>query len=305
TTYKAKGVLPEDDPLAIGGAGLSPKADTVVLPLLQRSDCIVLAGYDPIEMRVGWRNPWPADAPVIEFSAVAATHGMHAARHSFVGNVAAGLAALGSGLAPHPVWPDGLAAASREALRAKFAAGGEWGPAQAFATVRAVLPADTIATADSGAHRILLSQMWSCPAPRTLLQSSGLCTMGCALPLGMGAKLAAPERPVVVFVGDAGLEMVLGELATLRDLGLPLIVVVLVDRSLALIEMKQRRSGLANRGVDFEGTDFSAVAAAFGGVGAVADSAATLTEALDGALHRNKFTLISCVIGRRAYDGTF
>ncbi|MDP6294493.1 MAG: thiamine pyrophosphate-binding protein, partial [SAR324 cluster bacterium] len=51
TTYKAKGVLPEDDPLALGGAGLSPLADKQLLPLLRESDLIILAGYDPIEMR--------------------------------------------------------------------------------------------------------------------------------------------------------------------------------------------------------------------------------------------------------------
>ena len=82
---------------------------------------------------------------------------------------------------------------------------------------------------DSGAHRILLSQMWECYEARSLLQSSGLCTMGCAVPLAMGFRLAAqteksdanpvPGVPAVVaFVGDAGMEMVLGELATLRDL---------------------------------------------------------------------------------------
>ena len=45
--------------------------------------------------------------------------------------------------------------------------------------------------------------------------------------------LASPERAVVAFTGDAGLEMILGELATLRDLKLPVIVVVFVDASLA------------------------------------------------------------------------
>ena len=305
TTYKAKGVVPEDAPLAIGGAGLSPKADAVLLPLFAHSDCIVLAGYDPIEMRVGWRHPWPAEAPVIEFSAVPNTHFMHRARHSFIGDVGAGLQALGAGLSARPTWPDGQAAATREALRRRFAPSDGWGPARAFATARAALPPETVVTADSGAHRILLSQVWTCPGPRRLLQSSGLCTMGCAVPLAMGAKLAAPDRPVVAFVGDAGLEMVLGELATLRDLTLPVVIVVMVDRSLALIEMKQRRIGLQNRGVDFDATDFPAVATALGGEGVAVATADELTAALRVALHRDKFTLISCVIGRRAYDGTF
>ena len=56
TTYKAKGMVPEDDPLALGGAGLSPHADHHLLPLVRDADLILCAGYDPIEMRPGWQN---------------------------------------------------------------------------------------------------------------------------------------------------------------------------------------------------------------------------------------------------------
>jgi acetolactate synthase-1/2/3 large subunit len=137
------------------------------------------------------------------------------------------------------------------------------------------------------------------------LQSTGLGTMGCALPLAMGHRLAKPDVPVVAFTGDAGLEMVLGELATLRDIGGPLAIVVFVDRSLALIELKQRDSGYDNLAVDFGGTDFAAVAEAFGGVGVNAADRATLAAATEAALDRDTFTIIACDIGERPYDGRF
>lgn len=305
TTYKAKGVLPEDHPLSLGGAGLSPKADELLMDLVATSDLIVLAGYDPIEMRTGWRDPWSADANVIEFSAVANTHYMHQARLSFIGDVGAGLTTLGSGSTPSATWSNAEYASIRRALRQAFSAGSEWGPAAVIATARQTLPRDTVATVDSGAHRILLSQMWECYAPQTLLQSTGLCTMGCALPLGMGFKLVEPERPVAVFVGDAGLEMVLGELATARDLKLPVVVVVFVDESLALIEAKQRRSGYDNRGVDFGGTDFPAIAEAMGGYGALVDNRNDLAREIQQALTRSTFSVIACDIGTKAYDGKF
>ncbi len=305
TSYKAKGVLSEDDPLSLGGAGLSPRADALVKPLLAQSDLILLAGYDPIEMRAGWRDPFPSTARVLEFAAVANTHFMHRASISFVGDVGAGLRLLRDGVRPRPTWPGGEPEAARASLRQAFSAGAAWGPAAIFATARRVLPPATVATADSGAHRILLSQMWRCPAPRTLLQSTGLCTMGCALPLAMGVRLADPARPVAVFVGDAGLEMVLGELATLRDWRVPLIILVLVDRSLALIEQKQRAMQLPNQGVDFGSTDFAAVARALGGHGAWIDGVAALEDALHVALSHDTFTVLACSIDRRAYDGTF
>ncbi len=127
--------------------------------------------------------------------------------------------------------------------------------------------------------------------------------MGCALPLAIGYRLADASRPVVVFTGDAGLEMVLGELATLRDLALPIVIVVFVDAQLALIEMKQRADGQANLGVDFGQTDFAVVADALGGHGTNIDDAETLTAELAKAQTRPGFTLLACHIPRQSYDG--
>ena len=305
TTYKAKGLLDENHPLALGGHGLSPKSDLAVLPLFEQSDCVVLAGYDPIEMRDGWRDPWSPEK-AIELSHVANQHGMHGAGFAHIGNVAESLRVLAAGLAPcSATWPSREWQAARQQLDQLFAERPDWGPHQAFAAARRASPEHTVVTADSGAHRILLSQMWKCPAPRGLLQSSALCTMGVALPLAAGYKRADPDAPVLAVMGDAGLEMVLGELATLRDLELPVAVMVMVDQSLALIEMKQRRSQLKNLGVDFGATDFAALAEAMGGAGRNVHDADTLERELAAAYDRACFTLLACHIGKRAYDDAF
>ncbi|WP_377841553.1 thiamine pyrophosphate-binding protein [Bosea sp. UC22_33] len=304
TTYKAKGLVPEGDPRVIGAVGLSPKADALVRPLIEAADLIVLAGYDPIEMRQGWRNPWPAGKPVIDIVAEPLQHGMHSSSLVLEGHVAMTLTKLSEGQATRTGWPGGEPAAVREALHAAFAGPGAWGPHAVFETLRRIAPAGTIATADSGAHRILLSQMWNCDGPRRLLQSSGLCTMGCALPLATGAALGS-GRPTLCFVGDAGLEMVLGELATLRDLDLPVIVVVLVDQALGLIALKQRQLGLARAGVDIGETDFAAVARAMGGHGATIDDRDTLAREAEAASRRTGFTVLACRIDASSYEGAF
>ncbi|MFC5422331.1 thiamine pyrophosphate-binding protein [Bosea eneae] len=305
TTYKAKGLVPEDDPRVIGAVGLSPKADAIVRPLIDAADLIVLAGYDPIEMRQGWRNPWPAGKPVIDIVAEPVQHGMHASSLLLEGDVGAILTALADDLPTKAAWSDGEPAMIRSRLHAAFAAPAAWGPHIVVETLRAIAPAGTIATADSGAHRILLSQMWSCDGPRRLLQSSGLCTMGCALPLATGAALGWGQ-PTLCFVGDAGLEMVLGELATLRDLRLPLIVVALVDKALGLIALKQRQLGLSRAGVDIGETDFAAIARAMGGHGATIDDRETLgREAQAGFRRRDGFTLLACRIDAASYEGAF
>ncbi|MEL7152075.1 MAG: thiamine pyrophosphate-dependent enzyme, partial [Pseudomonadota bacterium] len=183
--------------------------------------------------------------------------------------------------------------------------GADWGPAQAISVCRECLPDDTLATADSGAHRILLSQMWTCTFPRALVQSSGFCTMGCAVPLAMGMQLVEPERTVVSFSGDAGFLMVVGELATAVEQKLKTIFVVFVDASLALIELKQRGRQMVNSGVDFEGTDVASVGRAFGGQGYTVASEAELREALAEAQAADTFSVIAVQIDRKAYDGAF
>ncbi len=304
TTYKGKGLMPESELLCLGGAGLSPKADSILMPLMAEADVILLLGYDPIEMRAGWRNPFGA-AKVIELAPTRRDHGMHRAKITLTGAIAPTLSEL-SHEAPAR-WPDHQPQTARAALKAAFSGPGTWGPHEVFATLRTVMPPETVITADSGAHRILVSQMWDCPGPRLMLQSSGLCTMACAVPLAAGAKIGRPDVPVMAFVGDAGLEMGAGELATLAARNLPVVICVLVDHSLSLIEMKQRSGQRPNLGVDFTGagTDFAALARAFGGHGVDVDSGASLAAEARAALSRDSFTLIAAHIGRRSYDGAF
>ncbi|MEM6945001.1 MAG: thiamine pyrophosphate-dependent enzyme, partial [Pseudomonadota bacterium] len=303
--------LPEDHPLSLGGHGLSPKADGIVLPVLGEADCILSLGYDPIEMRTGWRRPWDP-AKVIEFAHAPNDHDMHGAALGWTCSVAAGLAALeGRGPASTPASTpasapaDGAARAApvRAALGDALSAKRDWGPEVAMAELLAALPAEAVATVDSGAHRILLSQFPFAARPRALLQSTGLCTMGCALPLALGHKIAEPDRPSVAFMGDGCAEMVLGEFATLRDTALPVVVVVFVDASLALIEMKQRREGLQNAGVDFGQTNFIVVAEAFGGNAIRVTGPGEAGAALEEALSADQFTVIAVEIPRRSYDG--
>ncbi len=302
TTYKAKGVVPEDHPCSLGAAGLSPKADKILHPLIQKSDLIILAGYNPIEMRSSWSSLWDQRKDVIEFSLTENTHYVYQAKYSFIGNISAGLCALTHKVNPKPIWVDGLQTKTRKSHKAAFLFEKKWGPASIIRAARKVFPRNGVATVDTGAHRIFLSQAWECYSSRGLLQSSGLCTMGVALPLAIGRKLVDPTCPVMVFTGDAGLEMVLGELATLRDLKLAIPIIVFVDKQLSLIEMKQRESQLGSVGVEFGATDFSATANALGGFGVLAESEEEVETQLSHALKRDCFTIISCPINKNAYD---
>jgi len=305
TSYKGKGLIDERSDICIGGLGLSPKADKVVMPALEAADVILLLGYDPIEMRIGWRNPWPKDKTVIEITPVARTHGMHHVSHTIRGSLKPALGLMKTVMKETRPHVNQTMKQVRSDFRNLFVADSQFGPDRVFETLRKITPEDTVVTVDSGAHRILVSQMWQCYSPRTMLQSTALCTMACAVPLAAGYKQANPETPVIAFVGDAGMEMGLGELATLREHKIPIIICVLVDESLTLIEMKQRASQRPNLGVDFTGSDFPAVANAMGGHGVWVNDVESLKQETRDALSRHTFTLLACRIGRKAYDGKF
>lgn len=306
TTYKAKGIIPEYHPNCLGGHGLSPLSDKSILPLLRNADCILLLGYDPIEMRSDWIRPWPAEV-AMEFCHAQIEHGMFGSTLRFIGDVAAATRAINAGLVEPltDLWPNQEPQIARTGLATVFAPRPEWGPHAVFAALDQELPDNAVVTVDSGAHRILLTQMFHCSRPGQLLQSAAFCTMGVAVPLAIGYKHASPDTPVVAVVGDAGLDMAAGDLATLRDMQLPLTIVVLVDDALTLIARKQAAMQLPEIGVGFGSTNFPVLAQAYGGYGEEIFDSQQLVAALQEAETRQTFTVLACKIKKSSYDRAF
>lgn len=305
TTYKAKGVLDEHDRRAIGAIGLSPRADAIARGLLRAADTVLLVGYDPVEMRAGYLEPFAPTTRVLELAASPRTHAMHRAQLTWCGDLAASLDALRAGLSGAQLgrWPDDMPAATRAALRAQFAAGSAFSPQTVVATLSRLVPPQVRLTVDTGAHRILFSQAFRARSPGQVLQSNGLCTMGYALPAAIGLALASHE-PVLALMGDGGFDMVAGELATLRDLELPVTLVIFDDQSLSLIDLKQSEQRLSRCGVWSGATDHVAVARAYGGRGVRVQDGESLTRALGEALEQRRgFSVISCALARGAYTG--
>jgi acetolactate synthase-1/2/3 large subunit len=123
-----------------------------------------------------------------------------------------------------------------------------------------------------------------------------------ALPAAIAASLARPGRPVVCFTGDGGLGMCLGELETLRRLGLPVTIVVFNDARLSLIAIKAKPHGNGGENaVVYERTDFAAVAAGYGLRAARADTCAELDSALADALGGEGPALIDAMVDPSGY----
>ena len=154
---------------------------------------------------------------------------------------------------PEPDWPADAGRAARADAARRLAAAAVAGPGllapqQVVATARACAPPQTIATVDAGAHMLVAMPLWEVPGPRMLLTSSGLATMGYALPAAIAAALCAPDAPVLAFTGDGGLGMTLAEIETAVRLSLRVIVVVFNDSALSLIKIRAEAGRAGRRG---------------------------------------------------------
>lgn len=113
-------------------------------------------------------------------------------------------------------------------------------PQSIFAAVRDITrDDDTVAITDVGQHQMWAAQFFTTDEPKHFISSGGLGTMGFGLPAALGAKVACPEKTVVVFSGDGSILMNCQEFATLSEYGIDVKVIVLHNNTLGMIVQLQ------------------------------------------------------------------
>ena len=113
-------------------------------------------------------------------------------------------------------------------------------PQSIFAAVRDITrDDDTVAITDVGQHQMWAAQFFTTNEPKHFISSGGLGTMGFGLPAALGAKVACPEKTVVVFSGDGSILMNCQEFATLSEYGIDVKVIVLHNDTLGMIVQLQ------------------------------------------------------------------
>ena len=129
-------------------------------------------------------------------------------------------------------------------------------------------------------------------SPGRFLFPTGYGTLGYGLPAGIGAKLAKPELPVIVLIGDGGLLFTIGELAMASELKLNLPIVVVNDCGYGEIRRQMKSEGIDPIGVDLCAPNLPALAESFGLHGERLSSLEQLKSSLSRALDRDKPSLI-------------
>src|SRR5260221_14029788 len=128
----------------------------------------------------------------------------------------------------------------------------------------AALPADRIVVGDSTQPVYAANHLMAARQPRAWLMPIGYGTLGCALPMAVGAKLAAPSRPVVCLVGDGGVLFTLQELATAQDLHMPLPIIVWSNGGYGEIPDAIKRAGISPPATEAQAHDLVQIATGFG-----------------------------------------
>ena len=113
-------------------------------------------------------------------------------------------------------------------------------PGALISKISSVCDDNTIAVTDVGQHQMWAAQFFKARKPRQFLTSGGLGTMGFGLPAAMGAKLACPDKNVVLFTGDGSIMMNIQELATIADNNIDIKIVIVHNFILGMVGQWQR-----------------------------------------------------------------
>jgi pyruvate dehydrogenase (quinone) len=156
---------------------------------------------------------------------------------------------------------------------------------------------DAIVATDSGTITTWIARHLSIRGSMKFSCSGNLATMACGLPYAVAAAIAYPERQVIAFVGDGGLTMLIGELATCVKYDLDVKVVVIKNNTLGQIKWEQMVFlGNPEFGCELQPIDFAAIARGFGVQSFTVDDPAQCAEVLRQALALRGPALVEAIV---------
>ncbi|MGC1783569.1 MAG: thiamine pyrophosphate-dependent enzyme [Acidobacteriaceae bacterium] len=294
-----KAVIPDRHPLAIGGLGLLGTAPSQ--EAMKDCDTLLLVGSSFPYMEF---LPKPGDAKCVQIDIDAARMGLrHPVDAELVGDAKATLAALVP-LLKHKKrrsfledYQDRMK--SWNELMEKRGTSPEMPmkPQVVTYTLNKLLDDDAIVSSDSGTIATWTARYVEMRGDMKFSLSGSLATMANGLPYSIGAAVAYPGRQVVCVVGDGGLTMLIGELATLAKYRLNVKVIVIKNNVLGQIKWEQMvEDANPEFGVELQAIDFSKVAEACGATGFTIERPDEAESVLRRALAHDGPVVVQCVV---------
>jgi pyruvate dehydrogenase (quinone) len=166
-------------------------------------------------------------------------------------------------------------------------------------TINELAAKDAIFTCDVGTPTIWAARYLAMNGKRRLLGSFSHGSMASALPQAIGAQLVYPDRQVITLSGDGGLAMLMGDLLSLRQLDLPVKMIVFNNSALAFVELEMKAAGMLDFATDLRNPDFAKMAEAAGVLGLKANAPEQLRPLLAQALSHPGPALVEVVVERQ------
>ena len=158
---------------------------------------------------------------------------------------------------------------------------------------------DAVFTCDVGTPTIWAARYLHMNGKRALIGSFTHGSMASALPQAIGAQLSYPGRQVISMSGDGGLAMLMGDLLSLRQLQLPVKLIVFSNSSLAFVELEMKAAGILDFGTSLRNPDFARIAEASGILGLRAETADQVRPMIEQALRHDGPALVEAVVSRQ------
>ena len=164
--------------------------------------------------------------------------------------------------------------------------------------INEVAAADAIFSCDVGTPTVWAARYITMNGKRRLIGSFNHGSMANALPQAIGAQLACGGRQVVTFSGDGGLAMLLGDLLSLRQLQIPVKIVVFNNSALGFVELEMKAAGFLGHGTELRNPNFAELAKTAGLHGLRVEDPADVRPALAEAFAFDGPALVDVVVNR-------
>ena len=303
TSLLGKGAIDETDDLALGMLGMHGRK--VSNDYINDADLVIAIGIRFSDRTTGRLDSFIPDAKVIHIDIDPAEIGKNVdVDLPIVGDAKNILESLNKLLDNHKPsddvnkWADMIKDKKQELLPRMTYDDVPLKPQSVIKEITEVLDADSILTTDVGQNQMWAAHFYDTQKPRKFISSGGLGTMGFGLPSAIGAKVACPEDVVLSLSGDGGFLMVCQELATIREYDIPVIAMVLENRTLGMVyqwqsllyEERHSQTLLGNS------PDFVKLAESFGINACRVTKPGETKEALKSAIKDNEAILIDVII---------
>ena len=303
TSLLGKGAFDETDDLALGMLGMHGRK--VSNDYINESDLLIAIGVRFSDRTTGRLDSFVPDTKVIHIDIDPAEIGKNVdVDLPIVGDARNVLSSLNKVLNDYHSskdvndWTNMIKAKKQELLPRVTYDDVPLKPQRVIKEISEVLTPESILTTDVGQNQMWAAHFFNTQKPRKFISSGGLGTMGFGFPSAIGAKVACPDDPVVSINGDGGFLMVCQELATVREYDIPVIAVVLENRTLGMVYQWQSLLYNERHSQTLLGNspDFVKLAESFGVTGVRITQPGETKEALSSAIKDNEPILLNVVI---------